>query len=104
MKTSGAGPGLAGAILISLVVIGAAEICPAEKPDPNASKSTKEVASIKAVLLKPKSCPDFKDSGEQKHCCPSRITYGTFYCCTEVQLREIEEEISAEKRREFIKQ
>ncbi|CAD5220874.1 unnamed protein product [Bursaphelenchus okinawaensis] len=102
MKTPGAGPGLAGAVLFLCLCLGLkAEVCPTDKTDTTKPKSPKEV--MNQLLLKPKSCPDFKDSAEQKHCCPSRITYGTYYCCTSEQLQEIEAEISAEKRREFLK-
>ncbi|TMS39590.1 hypothetical protein L596_006088 [Steinernema carpocapsae] len=50
-----------------------------------------------------KTCPDFKDDPLQTACCASQITPGTFYCCTEERKLEIESEISAELRRQFIR-
>ncbi|KAK0399382.1 hypothetical protein QR680_003018 [Steinernema hermaphroditum] len=50
-----------------------------------------------------KTCPDFKDDEKQTECCASQITPGTFYCCTEERKFEIESEIAAELRRQFIR-
>uniref|UniRef100_A0A914HHB7 Uncharacterized protein n=1 Tax=Globodera rostochiensis TaxID=31243 RepID=A0A914HHB7_GLORO len=54
-------------------------------------------------LSKPsKSCPDFKDGPEQNACCPSQITVGSFFCCTEPHKEQLEAQFASEARRRFI--
>ncbi|KAL7073152.1 hypothetical protein ACQ4LE_007039 [Meloidogyne hapla] len=49
-----------------------------------------------------KICPDFKDEPEQTACCPSQITSGSFFCCTEKHKDDLESELASEARRQFI--
>lgn len=93
-------------LMLGLLTAVNAEICPLETPTENPISSEGNVNSvgpIKRLMLKPKSCPDFKDDADQGHCCPSRITFGTYYCCSIEQKQEIESQIAAEKRRQFVK-
>ncbi|KAI6187404.1 hypothetical protein M3Y98_00239600 [Aphelenchoides besseyi] len=84
-----------------------AEVCPIENPTDTPTTATASgdnaVGPVKKLLLKPKSCPDFKDDEDQSHCCPSRITFGSFYCCTLNQKHQIESEIASERRKQFVK-
>ncbi|KAI6198297.1 hypothetical protein M3Y99_01888300 [Aphelenchoides fujianensis] len=92
--------------LVLFVAVGA-EVCPIERPteSPSTATSSGEASAgpVKRLLLKPKSCPDFKDDADQNQCCPSRITFGSFYCCTLAQKHEIQSEIAAERRKAFVK-
>ncbi|KAF7638406.1 hypothetical protein Mgra_00002086, partial [Meloidogyne graminicola] len=58
---------------------------------------------INLILSKTlKICPDFKDEPEQIACCPSQITSGTFFCCTEQHKNNLESELASEARKKFI--
>jgi hypothetical protein len=66
------------------------------------SSSSASGAAVLRVLNKPlKVCPDFKDDAEQSACCPSKITQGAFYCCTEEQRSQLDWEADKEAWRLF---
>jgi hypothetical protein len=93
-------------LLIGLfILVVDAEICPLETPteSPASESTSNALGPVKKLMLKPKSCPDFKDDADQSYCCPSRITFGSYYCCTIQQKHEIQSEIAAERRRQFVK-
>lgn len=54
-------------------------------------------------LAKPsKQCPDFKDGPEQTACCPSQVSSGAFFCCTEEHKTELEAQLASDARRRFL--
>lgn len=74
-----------------------AETCP-ENTD-----TVAKLLSASGITAHRKSCPDFKDDTDQSSCCPSSITPGTFYCCTQEKREEIDAELAAEARRIFFR-
>lgn len=50
-----------------------------------------------------KICPDFKDEEKQQFCCPSHVVPGSYYCCSEDHLSDMEAREAAEFRKQFIK-
>jgi hypothetical protein len=74
-----------------------AEFCP-ENTD-----TVAKLLSASGITAHRKSCPDFKDKANEFSCCPSTITPGTFYCCTEEAKEEIDAELAAEARRIFFR-
>uniref|UniRef100_A0A0K0ENB4 CX domain-containing protein n=1 Tax=Strongyloides stercoralis TaxID=6248 RepID=A0A0K0ENB4_STRER len=82
------------------------ELCPTPTSNTNEKISYQTISTSSLSLntiIKQKRCPDFKDDPEQNSCCPSAVTPGTFYCCTEEQKKEIEANIASELRSKFIK-
>uniref|UniRef100_A0A914WAA6 Uncharacterized protein n=1 Tax=Plectus sambesii TaxID=2011161 RepID=A0A914WAA6_9BILA len=63
---------------------------------------TAEVCTSQQPLTKSKSCPGFKDKEAEEHCCPSAIEPGTFFCCDQARLNELEQERQAAVRRAFL--
>jgi hypothetical protein len=60
-------------------------------------------SSTVAASKPSKSCPDFKDSDEDRFCCPSSIDPGMFYCCDEHEMATIEQQQSAVRLRQFVR-
>uniref|UniRef100_A0A1I7Y0D1 EGF-like domain-containing protein n=1 Tax=Steinernema glaseri TaxID=37863 RepID=A0A1I7Y0D1_9BILA len=86
--------------VIALLTSALATVC----TQPSETASVAENAATGTFRYKnAKTCPDFKDDERQTECCVSQITPGTFYCCTEERKFEIESEIAAEDRRQFIR-
>ncbi|KAL3083345.1 hypothetical protein niasHS_011147 [Heterodera schachtii] len=77
-------------------LLASADFCPPSGSSSGANDGNKP-------LSKPtKSCPDFKDGPEQSACCPSQITVGSFFCCTEAHKEQFEAQLASEARRRFI--
>ncbi|KAI6176025.1 Protein R05C11.4 [Aphelenchoides bicaudatus] len=100
-------PDLFGSTTILLITLAYAnaEICPIDTPtEPTSTDDrTSALGPAKRLTLKPKSCPDFKDDSDQSYCCPSRITFGSYYCCNVQQKNDILSELASERRRQFVK-
>nr|CAD2186677.1 unnamed protein product [Meloidogyne enterolobii] len=66
------------------------------------SSLNEENEETKSLTKSIKICPDFKDEPEEIACCPSQITSGSFFCCTEQHKNELESELASEARKKFI--
>lgn len=72
-------------LLLLFFLYANAEICPVENPTESPADTengNNVIGPAKRLMLKSKTCPDFKDEADQNNCCPSRITFGSYYCCT----------------------
>uniref|UniRef100_A0A0N5B384 CX domain-containing protein n=1 Tax=Strongyloides papillosus TaxID=174720 RepID=A0A0N5B384_STREA len=99
-------------LIVNLLLLGqyflqiSGELCPLQTGNINDKISHQSLSTNSLILntiTKQKRCPDFKDDPEQNACCPSAVSPGTFYCCTEEQKKEIEAHIASELRSKFIK-
>jgi hypothetical protein len=70
---------------------------------PENTDTVAKLLSASGIATHRKSCPDFKDEVNQSFCCPSSITPGTFYCCTEEKREEIDALLAAEARKIFFR-
>ncbi|VDK75700.1 unnamed protein product [Litomosoides sigmodontis] len=91
--------------LILVLRIVDAVTCPFESSGSSSSGSSSSNSGLNKpkAITKRKVCPDFKDSEDEKYCCPSHIIPGSYYCCSQEHLYKIEAEQAAEIRRQFIK-
>ncbi|CAJ0933204.1 unnamed protein product, partial [Mesorhabditis belari] len=54
------------------------------------------------LIQKEKHCPDFKDEANKSYCCPSKVSMGSYFCCTLEDIEKIEAEESSRQWRLFI--